>query len=417
MARDVALLLTPSGIRRYVPTSLAALGRDETYLEGVIADEPGILGLESKSSGIYGPFQAFRQTTFATPQGRSIRPDIVFLSASGHPVVVEVKLLSNPELRDRRVIAQVVDYASAFAAMDEQGLLSVFRGSSTDIDSWPALMARLFPDEEPEELAHEFVRRFSTGEIKLIIACDQAPVGLRETVESVTILNAMAFELSVVEVRPYSVEGDENVLFLAQPRVETEIVARTSVTVTYEAGVARPGVSVTVDSPRKVEEAVRESQSGLGRRKRNTVVDAAIPLVDERLTDLVGQKRVRPAFGWKGFAIGTELHIEDIGRGHFGVGFRDLARDATTRDDGRIYVSIFANKKSSHERLVALARDRVGAEMKALEGQEDVGTNWITWNFARPIPPETEWTPESIADYVARWFRLLADRLPVRAAD
>jgi hypothetical protein len=301
--------------------------------------------------------------------------------------------------------------------MDEQGLLSVFRGSSTDIDSWPALMARLFPDEEPEELAHAFVRRFSTGEIKLIIACDQAPVGLRETVEGVTVLNAMAFDLSVVEVRPYSVECDENVLFLAQPRVETEIVARTSVTVTYEAGVARPGVSVTVDSPRKVEEAVLESRGrGLGRRKRETVVDAAIPLVDERLADLVGQKRVGRAFGWKGFAIGTPLHIEGIGRGQFGVGFRDIARDPNIhRDDGLIYVSVHANNKSSIDRLVALVRDRVGTEMTRQGGEEDVGPSWFHWNFARPMPPETEWTPESIADYVARWFRLLADRLPVRA--
>ena len=421
MAHEVVVIVKPEEIQRYAPTTVAALGRDEAYLESVIADEPSILGLESKASGIYGPFVAFRQLTFTSPQGRSIRPDIVFLSASGHPVVVEVKLHANAELKDRRVIAQVVDYASAFAAMDEQSLLSVFTNGSRDINSWPGLIEQLFPDEEPEELANEFLRRFSSGEIKLVIACDKAPIGLRETVEGVAVLNALAFEFSVIEVRPYSIEGDPAVLFLARPRLETDIVARTLVTVTYQEGVARPGVSVTVDSPRKVEDAVRDVQRRTaGRRRPETTVDAAVELVDERVHDLIESKRLSPTFCWQGYALGTQVQIEGTGRGQLGIGFLELSTDPQKHSKtGTVYVSVHVNNArippAKFERFIAMARDGVGAEMVKLGGKEDIGPQWIHWNFQRHLPTDEDWTPEAITDYVERWFRLLTARLPVRA--
>src|SRR6266850_188359 len=112
MAQPVVHLWRESGEHQeWQPTTLSDLGKDEKFLEQIIADSPELLGL--RGSGIKGPFKAFRQLSLETPQGRSIRPDIVFLTASGHAVVVEVKLHSNPDLGKRDVIAQIVDYASS----------------------------------------------------------------------------------------------------------------------------------------------------------------------------------------------------------------------------------------------------------------------------------------------------------------
>lgn len=80
-----------------------------------LAASPELMGLESRRTGIRAPFHMLRQVSMQTPSGRSIAPDLVMFAASGHVVVVEVKRWVNPELKDRAVIAQIIDYASSFA--------------------------------------------------------------------------------------------------------------------------------------------------------------------------------------------------------------------------------------------------------------------------------------------------------------
>lgn len=170
------------GIASWSPKGLSALGKDEAYLESVIAGTPEILGLESFRSGVQGPFAAFRQLNLTTPQGRRIIPDVVLLAASGHLIIVEVKLGTNPELRSRAVLAQVVDYAASFTALGAGSLLDVFSGKDNCGDAtWPQWVQGVFPDvDRAEELAQTFVRRAQQGEVNLVIACDVAPPGLRE---------------------------------------------------------------------------------------------------------------------------------------------------------------------------------------------------------------------------------------------
>ena len=66
-----------------------------------------LLGLDSRRSGIHGPYVPFLELPLPTPTGRLIYPDIIFLTGSGHIVIVEVKLSVNPELKERHVIAQM----------------------------------------------------------------------------------------------------------------------------------------------------------------------------------------------------------------------------------------------------------------------------------------------------------------------
>lgn len=152
-------LWTASGGELWEPTTLDRLGKSEAAFEEVLAATPALLGLESRRTGIRGPFRVFRQLSLTTPAGRVIYPDIVLLAASGHAIVVEVKRASNPELRDRAVIAQIIDYASSFAALDESSLAVLFR-TTFATDTWAELVAGLFPDEsDADELADELLRR------------------------------------------------------------------------------------------------------------------------------------------------------------------------------------------------------------------------------------------------------------------
>ncbi len=216
MPESIVCVLKSDGTTdQWLPQTIDRLGKDEQFLEDVIANNPSLLGIESRATGIYGPMVPFRQLTFHTPQGRIIRPDILFLTASGHPVIVEVKLHRNAELHDRRVIAQTVDYAASFAALDSQKLLGLFDDSSEPTGSWDALTGKLFPDEpDLSELADVLVQRFKSGEVHLIVACDKAPDGLREMVEGVAVQNALGFGFGIVELRPYCREGTDEIMFL-----------------------------------------------------------------------------------------------------------------------------------------------------------------------------------------------------------
>ncbi len=118
----------------WTPTTLHAIGRDEQYLENVLSISAELLGLESRQTGIAGPFRVFRQLRLPTPTGRTIFPDMTILTASGHVLVVEVKRSINPELRDRAVIAQIVDYAASFAALSDSQILELFLGQSSALE-------------------------------------------------------------------------------------------------------------------------------------------------------------------------------------------------------------------------------------------------------------------------------------------
>ena len=198
------VLWSSSGTTRYLPRRLRSLGKDEEFLEEVLATHPELLGLENRRTGIYGPFVYFRQVSLKTPAGREIYPDIVFLSKSGHFIVVEVKLGDNSELKDRDVIAQIIDYASSFAALNDQELVDVLDKSFALTGSWSEFIKERFPEEsEPEELASEMRRRIAAGEINLVIACDRIPPGLPEIVKGIAVQQSTSFALDLTEVTPF----------------------------------------------------------------------------------------------------------------------------------------------------------------------------------------------------------------------
>jgi hypothetical protein len=188
-----------------------------------------------------------------TPSEREIYPDIVLLTASGHLVVVEVKLGTNTELRNRAVIAQIVDYASSFASLDDSQLVAIFNeGSDQPVDNWHVLIEREFPDDSNvQDLSKTLRDRIVAGEISLVIACDHIPPGVEDMVRSVSSQAGLAFDLDLVEVRPFVTEETESaeILFASTNRLTTEIVSRTSVTVTYRHGDEQPSAKVEIVQP------------------------------------------------------------------------------------------------------------------------------------------------------------------------
>ena len=248
-AANVITFLRPEGgVETWRPTTLDKLGKHEDFLEENLARTPELIGLVSRRTGIHEPFVVFRQLSLDTPSGGQVYPDIVLLAASGHVIVVEVKLSVNSELRNRAVIAQIVDYASSFSALDDEQLVRVF-GEDQGVNSWFDLVQALFPaDPNSEELAETLRNRIAEGEINLVIACDRIPPGVPDVVRGISSQETLAFDLDLVEVRPFVREETDTteILFVPTTRLATEIVSRTAVSVTYRQGDQQPSTNVEI---------------------------------------------------------------------------------------------------------------------------------------------------------------------------
>lgn len=237
------------------PSTLDEIKKDEQYLESVIAETPELLQLDTRQTGVYGPYAVFRQLRFATPLSREIIPDILLLSASGDAIIVEVKRSSNPELRDRRVIAQAIDYAASLSALSEKELAGLFSQGRESV--WTALVNSLFPgDKDPEELAATLLSNIRTGKLHVVVACDKVPAGLYELAKSVSVQSYLSFSLDVLEITPFLSDNGvaDQIMFVPNVRLSTEIVARTAITVTYQQGSPEPSVTISTTGIDEIEE-------------------------------------------------------------------------------------------------------------------------------------------------------------------
>lgn len=247
-----------------IPTELCRIGKKEEFLQRAIEMTPELLGLDSRRTGICGPYVPFLELPLWTPTERQIYPDIVFLTASGHIVIVEVKLSNNPELRERDVIAQILDYASAFSCLSREALCDLFDKTQSANRDWPLVIQKLFSNDiRTEELADVLFERIQRGEVNIVIACDRLPSGTAEMVASISAQRTLGFTCDVVEIVPFVQKEthEDALIFVPTIRVATEIVARTAVTVTYQTGQVQPSTSVevsTVDDIKKKIDAIEK---------------------------------------------------------------------------------------------------------------------------------------------------------------
>jgi len=242
------------------PTTVRGLGKNEQFFEELIEKCPELLELESISTGIQKPFKIFRQNMFINAIERTIIPDITIFSASGHVIIVEVKLVDNPELRDRKVLSQVIDYAGAFVDRTDEELTMIFSGRSENGETWEQLIESFFPNQQNvETLSARILRRLQRGEVNMVVACDKAPPGLSKFISGISRQSALPFSLMLAEITPYASPDDQNLtaIFVSRATLKTEIVSRTAVTVSFEQGSnERPSVRVETTPIEEIEQTI-----------------------------------------------------------------------------------------------------------------------------------------------------------------
>ena len=362
---------------RWTPTTLDQLGRSEEYLESVLADMPELFLSQTGQARISRPYAVFRQLHFSGPQERAVKPDIVLLAASGDVVIVEVKLFANPELRDRRVIAQAIDYPASLFEMPESDIARLFsRGQQTD---WLAFVRDQFPaDEDPESLAAALLEKMTNGDIHIVVACDKAPEGAVRLAKGVSAQSRLGFSLEVVEVTPYlnAASSSGEIIFVPSVRLTTEIVARTVVTVTSAKGAPAPVVNVETTSIEDIEENIASVARGRTR----------------------GQGKL-----W------TDDEIEEVFLGSDDPTVRDLFLFAKTESNGGQFQSN-TPKKSAAFNFYVRVRHQSGSEKSnaAFQYVEDTDRLKLYLNWSAYVVPE-----EAMAAYRDGLAALLGEAIDV----
>jgi len=260
MRTPILRALLNGSVQRWKPATLASTNLPEAHLEEALKHDMGILGL-SRRGVRYSQIRTWTQLTIPTPDGRNIRPDIIGLTDSGHVVIVEVKRFGNPELTGRDVIAQIVDYAAALSTMSEDMLAARFGRTSPSI-RFAEVVKSEFPSlPDPQGLTTEFLRRFSQGDLVLVIACDKVPEEIAVWIRAIGNQSALNFELRVVEVTPYVCDdAPGEVIYSAVPVVETVIIARTAITISNEIDGDRIVVNVGLDTAEDIQESIDETR-------------------------------------------------------------------------------------------------------------------------------------------------------------
>ena len=311
---------------------------------------------------LLGRLKPIRQVQL--PKGR---PDILFASDTGHLLVVEVKLHDNSDLKGRKVLAQVIDYAATLAGLTDGELHAALSKGHRKTDGLAELYASWFPDlADPASAAQRFSRRVRAGDVHLVLACDRLPPGIFDWAEQTARLSALPFEFRAVEVTPHvpkNADGSDRVLFVPTTRVEALVVSRTVVEVHQPVGDAPVPIKIAPPRAEEVEQAVKSPRGKNPAAKK--LLQEAIELAEPGLAAFETTKNVKlRGLGWvcssRCFVLELNHHNPEIGK----LGLDFWIEELVDREAG-VRVK-FAPRGRGTRNRVQFARDAADEVAEAL---------------------------------------------------
>ena len=232
---------------------------DEDWLQDLLYRHPNALPIAEIDDSFSGLVPVCRE--MATPAGPV---DVVYVTPSGRPVLVEAKLWRNPEAR-RKVIGQILDYAKELSRWNYETFDAAVRGARRAEDgARPKGLADVmgFTAQSPEgsRFIDAVSQSLKRGDLLLLIVGD----GIREGVGAITEFleghGSLHFTFGLVEMAIFRLpDGGQ----LVQPRVlvQSTIVRRIVVDVRHESieaseddgrsGEDEPGVSPEIAADRE----------------------------------------------------------------------------------------------------------------------------------------------------------------------
>jgi hypothetical protein len=232
---------------------------DEDWLQELLYRHPDALPIAEIDDSFSGLVPVCRE--MATPAGPV---DVVYVTPSGRPVLVEAKLWRNPEAR-RKVIGQILDYAKELSRWNYETFDAAVRGARRAEDgARPKGLADVmgFTAQSPEgsRFFDAVSQSLKRGDLLLLIVGD----GIREGVGAITEFleghGSLHFTFGLVEMAIFRLP-DGGQLVQARVLVQSTIVRRIVVDVRHESieaseddgrsGEDEPGVSPEIAADRE----------------------------------------------------------------------------------------------------------------------------------------------------------------------
>ena len=275
-------------------------GRNEAWLRDTLFAHPDILPVREIAPA-FGPL---------VPLCRELRTDVgpidvAFINEHGQLTLVECKLWRNPEAR-RKVVAQVLDYASAISRWsysDLQRQVAIASGRHGNVPY--ELVSAVTPGLPEHQFVDATAAALAQGRFLLLIAGD----GIREDVGAMAeLLNRHSgggFSFGLVEIAMYGL--DNGGALAIQPRIlaKTQLIERTVLVLRQAARRTEDVVSAVValteveegepEAPTSSSESPKQAQY---RRWWQPVIDAPLDDPDQEPPRLYWPNHVRVPLPW-----------------------------------------------------------------------------------------------------------------------
>ena len=255
------LIVRPDGTSSALErVALSGAGSEAAYSEDWLQDllyrHPGALPVAEIDDSFSGLVPVCREMD--TPVGPV---DVVYVTPTGRPVIVEAKLWRNPESR-RKVIGQILDYAKELSRWNYETFdAAVRRARRRDDGDRPKGLAELmgFAKDSPEaaRFFDALSQNLKRGDLLLLIVGD----GIREGVGAITEFleghASLHFTFGLVEMAIYRMpEGGQ----LVQPRVLAQSTIVRRVVVELREGQLAVSEESAAEADAEAEEISEETQ-------------------------------------------------------------------------------------------------------------------------------------------------------------
>lgn len=183
--------------------------------------------------------------------------DILYVTETGHLVLVETKLWRNPEAR-RVVVAQILDYAKqltswSFTDLARETAVATKQGSDYLLNC----VRKVHPNVDEADFIDGVTNSLKSGDFLLLIVGDGIRTGTESLVNFIEQYGNLRFGFGLIEVAAFKLPNNE---VLLQPRIlaKTEILQRTVLVGSVEA--------VSLEEIAKAEDVEVDDKAGAQRQ-------------------------------------------------------------------------------------------------------------------------------------------------------
>ncbi|QTA87507.1 hypothetical protein [Desulfonema magnum] len=208
---------------------------NEAWLQNLLRTRPDILPI-ADIDPVYWPMIPIGYEV-STDTGRI---DNLFISHSGHVILVETKLWQNPEAK-RKVVAQAIDYASSLSAWTYNELnlaakkyLKKYEGVESELADWVENQLGTLDGGKPAFIA-KVTKNLQAGRFLTVIVSDKIRAPVFKMADYLNNYPNLGIRFALIELSGYWTETGADWPLLIVPRIAIRpCIAKTKTKITTE---------------------------------------------------------------------------------------------------------------------------------------------------------------------------------------